>query len=92
MVRRNLVAEVLSEPCVYGGLLATRGEVYADLQRLRRPDGTGMDPLWLDRLTWMCPAASEDDAAFLRERGMTLKAVREQEGRKPCSAIHAAQT
>ena len=78
-MRRNAVDEVMAEPCIYGGLLATRGEVYMDLQRLKRPDGTGMSHLWLDRLTWMCKPASAEDAAFLRARGMTLEAIQEQE-------------
>ena len=76
---RNIVAEVMAEPCIYGGLLATRGEVYEDLQRLCRPDGAGMSHLWLDRLTWMCKPASAEDAEFLRARGMTLEAIQAKE-------------
>ncbi len=75
-MKKNLVAEVMGEHCIFGGLLATRGEVYEDLSRLRRPDGTAMDALWLDRLTWMCPAASADQAECLAALGMTLVAVR----------------
>jgi hypothetical protein len=75
-MRRDLVAEVMAEPCIYGGLLATRAEVYEDLAKLRRPDGTGMDALWLDRLTWMCPAASAEEVEHLTATGMTLTAIR----------------
>jgi len=72
-MRRNMVAEVMGEPCIYGGLLATRGEVAADL--------TAQGVKWplSDRLTWMCKPASAEDVAFLRSVGMTLAAVREKE-------------
>ncbi len=29
-MRRNIVAEIMAEHIIYGGLLATRAEVYAD--------------------------------------------------------------
>lgn len=34
MPRRNLVAEVMAEHVIYGGLLATRGEVYDDVMAM----------------------------------------------------------
>ncbi len=76
---RNIVAEVMAEPCIYGGLLATRGEVYEDLAKLRDPNGKGMAPLWLDRLTWMCKPATAEDAEYLRAVGLTLQAIQEKE-------------
>ena len=77
--RRNLVAEVMSEPCLYGGLAATRMEVYEDLRSLRGENGEKLDYLALDRLTWMPAAITAEEADFLRSCGLTLKAIREQE-------------
>ena len=83
--RRNLVAEVMSELCLYGGLVATRMEVYEDLRSLRGENGEKLDYLGLDRLTWTPEAITEEEADFLRSAGLTLKAIREQE------AVGAAQ-
>jgi hypothetical protein len=80
MVRRNLVAEVMAEKCVYGGLIATRGEVYDDLCRAWRSRGHDPDKIFLliDELVWKCPEATEWD---LQVRG-TLKAVRDREAKR----------
>jgi hypothetical protein len=54
-MRRNVVAEVMNELCVYGGEVATRGQVYEDLQAHRGPSGERLDWLFIDRLVWMYP-------------------------------------
>lgn len=68
-MRQNAVGEVMSELCVYGGLLATRAEVYADL--VNKNDG-GLSWLTIDRLVWMPPKATKEQADALRAAGMTL--------------------
>lgn len=76
MARRNMVSEVLSEKCIYGGLLATRQEVYADLMSLTKARGEKPNHIFCDRLAWMPPKATQEQAAVLQSRGMTLKAFR----------------
>lgn len=76
MMRRNLVAVVMAEPCIYGGLLATRAEVYEDLAELRGPKGEKLDHLAIDRMVWHCAEATPEDVARLTAAGLTLKAFR----------------
>lgn len=51
------VDDYMKEVCVYGGLLATRAEVYADLDR------PGLSWLMVDRLVGMCLPATPADIA-----------------------------
>lgn len=80
--RKNIVQEVLGEQCIYGGLLATRMEVYQDLVEIHKARGQKINHLFIDRLTWMPKAATPDQVEFLSERGMTLKRMREWEARE----------
>ena len=77
--RRSIVEEVMSEPCIYGGLLASRGEVYADLAEQRGPNGERISDLMIDRLTWTPKSATPEQAARLTECGLTLKRIRAME-------------
>ncbi len=74
MARRNLVAEVMEERCVYGGLIATRLEVYRELEALRDRNGERLSSLAVDRLTWMPKTATPEDIAN-RPTLTTLRAV-----------------
>lgn len=69
----DTVTQVMSERCIYGGLLATRGEVYADLSDPR------LSERMRDRLTWMPDKATDAEIEALTAQGMTLKAFRAAE-------------
>lgn len=81
---KTKVVEILGqEQCVYGGLLATRAQVYDHLRAARGPDGEAIGWLMLDRLTWMPSRATPAQAAELRRRGMTLENLLKNEGPTP---------
>ena len=69
------LSEVMAEPCIYGGLLATRGEIFADLawleKRTRWP--------FVDRLAFMYRTATPDEVAREAAYGFTLKNMRAAE-------------
>lgn len=72
--RRNLVAEVMAEHVIYGGLLATRQEVYDDVIAL------GHDWKWADYIACGTHAKTVDPNDH--QHRPTLKQIREQENRR----------
>jgi hypothetical protein len=79
---RNIVKEVMGEYCIYGGLLATRAEVYADLMESTVSRGQPINHLFLDRLTWMPEKATPEQISRLMSAGFTLNAMRGEESKE----------
>lgn len=68
-MRRNIIQELMSETVVYGGLVATRGEVYLDAIEC------GCSHHWADRFAFRDQAVQPEAVAHLP----TLKQIREYE-------------
>lgn len=85
---RRIVDQLMAEPCIYGGLLATRGEVYEDLQEVRGPQGQPISHLMIDRLVWMCPAIKPGDPV----PSLTLKQVRQDEANRNANSRKAKRS
>lgn len=70
--RRRIIDEVMAQLCVYGGLLATRAEVYEHLCAVY--ESKGLCPkknfLSIDRLTWQPPEATPEQADYCRRVGL----------------------
>ena len=74
MKRKTAIQEIMDEKVVYGGLIATRGEVTIDLQSVHK-DGHSIHWLLIDKLVFGCPLATPWDL----EHRMTLKQARAKE-------------
>jgi hypothetical protein len=72
-MRRNAVQEIMEERVVYGGLVASRWEVYQDLQAKNADNRIHW--LTIDRLTFNCPVATPWDIEHRR----TLQEIQERE-------------
>jgi hypothetical protein len=72
--RAPKVGEVLQELCIFGGLLATRQQVYEYLQTLRGPKGETLRPLALDQLAWQPDKATPEEIEYHRRVGLVFDA------------------
>lgn len=70
---------VMQELVIYGGLLATRQEVYDDLRDRRSPDERRSCHAHCEQMAWMPRAATDAEVELLRGRGQTLARFRDWE-------------
>ncbi len=66
----------MSELCIYGGLLATRAEVYFDIKACAKSNGHNLSDLFVDKMVWMNPKATPAQIKLMKSRNHTLKAMR----------------